>query len=211
MAESCPPKGKCLKENKMKRKDNPSDQAKLRVLRLCGYKCSYCGVSGSEAELEIDHIIPISKGGSNHLANLTTACRSCNQSKSDSLDFTATKKHIETKNDPSSLVGLFVLVLKDEQVEYQGEIIKQAANFVVINLFSWWSGKETGSTLIVPIYSIFTDDNYLIYSTQEGWNKKAAELMEIRNQKSRQRLEEMMKTLDLEKLQTEAKDNRRSN
>ena len=175
----------------MKRKDNPSDQAKLRVLRLCGYKCSYCGVSGSEAELEIDHIIPVSKGGSNHLANLTTAYRSCNQSKSDSLDFTATKKHIETKNDPSSLVGLFVLVLKDEQVEYQGEIIKQIDNFVIINLFSWLDGQETGSTLTVTIHSIFTDTNYLLYSTQEGWNKKAEELIERMNKKSRQTLAEM--------------------
>ena len=41
-------------------------------------RCSYCG----EKAEEIDHIIPKSKGGSNSTYNLTPACRSCNEKKS---------------------------------------------------------------------------------------------------------------------------------
>ena len=32
---------------------------------------------------QVDHVIPLSKGGTNHLSNLVTACNSCNNHKSD--------------------------------------------------------------------------------------------------------------------------------
>ena len=41
-------------------------------------RCSYCG----EKATEIDHIVSKSKGGSNSTHNLTPACRSCNEKKS---------------------------------------------------------------------------------------------------------------------------------
>jgi len=45
------------------------------------YKCTYCGKVGGK--LEPDHIIPISKGGTNDIINLTTACLKCNRQKKD--------------------------------------------------------------------------------------------------------------------------------
>ena len=41
-------------------------------------RCSYCGAKAEE----IDHIIPRSNGGTNSTYNLTPACRSCNEKKS---------------------------------------------------------------------------------------------------------------------------------
>jgi 5-methylcytosine-specific restriction endonuclease McrA len=41
--------------------------------------CVYC--NAKEIPLEVEHIIPKSKGGSNRISNLTLACRPCNQSK----------------------------------------------------------------------------------------------------------------------------------
>lgn len=45
-----------------------------------GNACIYCG---SSENLEIEHRIPVSRGGTNMLANLAPACRSCNASKRD--------------------------------------------------------------------------------------------------------------------------------
>lgn len=45
------------------------------------FTCTYCKSVGGI--LECDHIIPYSKGGSNELENLTTACRKCNRQKKD--------------------------------------------------------------------------------------------------------------------------------
>ena len=45
------------------------------------YTCKYCGQIGGI--LEVDHIVPISKDGSNDTNNLTTSCRKCNRQKKD--------------------------------------------------------------------------------------------------------------------------------
>jgi 5-methylcytosine-specific restriction endonuclease McrA len=42
-------------------------------------KCAYCSVSG--VPLQIEHITPKSKGGTNRISNLTIACDSCNKKK----------------------------------------------------------------------------------------------------------------------------------
>jgi 5-methylcytosine-specific restriction endonuclease McrA len=42
-------------------------------------KCAYCGVT--DTQLEIEHIIAKSKGGSNRVSNLTLSCTKCNQKK----------------------------------------------------------------------------------------------------------------------------------
>jgi 5-methylcytosine-specific restriction endonuclease McrA len=44
--------------------------------------CSYCGAID---ELQLDHIWPASRGGTNHIDNLTFACRRCNMEKRDKL------------------------------------------------------------------------------------------------------------------------------
>jgi 5-methylcytosine-specific restriction endonuclease McrA len=50
------------------------------LLEKWNRQCSYCGIK--DVPLEIDHIHPRSKGGSNRVSNLTLSCRSCNQRKS---------------------------------------------------------------------------------------------------------------------------------
>lgn len=45
------------------------------------YKCNECGISKEETSLEIDHIIPWSKGGQTHIDNLQVLCKKCNRSK----------------------------------------------------------------------------------------------------------------------------------
>ena len=51
------------------------------------FTCQCCGAKGVDgAVLEVDHIIPRSKGGSNDPSNLRTLCSNCNGGKSDKLD-----------------------------------------------------------------------------------------------------------------------------
>ncbi|MDH3599479.1 MAG: RNA-guided endonuclease IscB [Candidatus Tectomicrobia bacterium] len=49
------------------------------VFTRAGYACAYCGAK--HVPLELEHIIPRSKGGSNAPNNLTASCVSCNQAK----------------------------------------------------------------------------------------------------------------------------------
>lgn len=49
------------------------------LLEKYSRKCVYCKKTG--VPLEIEHIIPKSRGGSNRVSNLTIACRECNEAK----------------------------------------------------------------------------------------------------------------------------------
>lgn len=54
------------------------------------FKCIYCGKSSIEdgVKLNIDHIVPITRGGENTNSNTVTACEECNISKSNKkLDY----------------------------------------------------------------------------------------------------------------------------
>ena len=59
--------------------------------------CVYCGAKG--VPLEIEHIHPKSKGGSNRISNLALACRPCNQKKGsqDVKDFLKSKPTVLKK------------------------------------------------------------------------------------------------------------------
>ena len=53
------------------------------VLKRDLYTCRMC--HGAGVALEVDHIIPVSRGGSGKIENLQTLCRDCNRGKRDSL------------------------------------------------------------------------------------------------------------------------------
>lgn len=69
-----------LNENKLNLK------GRFEIMERDGFKCIYCGRKPSndnDIELQIDHVFPKSKGGSNGFDNLVTSCRECNQGKGD--------------------------------------------------------------------------------------------------------------------------------
>ncbi|MCW6035593.1 HNH endonuclease [Spirulina subsalsa FACHB-351] len=53
------------------------------VLNRDGGCCRSCG---STQNLEVDHIIPLAKGGTNDLSNLQALCRPCNRRKKHYVD-----------------------------------------------------------------------------------------------------------------------------
>ena len=55
----------------------------LAIVEALGYRCSYCGAHTHD--IQMDHIVPLEKGGPHTLVNVTPACGSCNQSKKNRL------------------------------------------------------------------------------------------------------------------------------
>lgn len=55
------------------------DRDKIFQRDKCCLKCE------RKDKLTIDHIIPISKNGSNHISNLQTLCEKCNSKKSNNI------------------------------------------------------------------------------------------------------------------------------
>lgn len=66
----------------------PSVSLRYKVLSRDNHKCIGCGATPATmagVELEIDHIMPYSKGGETVLDNLQTLCKKCNSGKGASL------------------------------------------------------------------------------------------------------------------------------
>jgi len=64
------------------------------LLQKFNRTCAYC--DGKNLPLEVEHIQPKSKGGSNRISNLTLACRPCNEAKGnqDIKDFLSEKPNL---------------------------------------------------------------------------------------------------------------------
>lgn len=59
------------------------------------YKCVHCGRSFRKDSIEIDHIVPQSRGGGNNAENLQCLCKRCNCSKGN--DMTQTKEDLRKR------------------------------------------------------------------------------------------------------------------
>ena len=59
-----------------------SKKSRFEVFKRDGFQCGYCGKTPPEVSLEVDHIEPKSRGGSDDINNLITACFDCNRGKS---------------------------------------------------------------------------------------------------------------------------------
>lgn len=66
----------------MGQKRKPITKAvRFEVFKRDKFMCQYCGGAAPNVILEVDHIVPVSKGGGNDIMNLVTACRDCNRGK----------------------------------------------------------------------------------------------------------------------------------
>ncbi len=77
-----------LTETKDRRKHSRtiSREVMLKVVRRDGQICQKCFQPVPDNEIEFDHIIPFSKGGTSTVGNLRVLCYDCNREKKDSLN-----------------------------------------------------------------------------------------------------------------------------
>ncbi len=68
---------------KAKRKSIPV-KTRFLVFRRDEYTCRICGQKGGE--LQVDHVVPLARGGSDHERNMQTLCKDCNFGKGVNLE-----------------------------------------------------------------------------------------------------------------------------
>lgn len=66
-----------------------------------GYRCAYCGVKFATSDLNLEHIIPRSRGGRTDWANVVTACIPCNLRKGNRLPEEANMKLLVKPTKPA--------------------------------------------------------------------------------------------------------------
>ena len=116
---------------------------KLRheVFKRDGYRCRECGASKDETSLEIDHILPVAKGGTNDIGNLQTLCRECNRMKHTD-EWVGGETDLEVaQNELKNLEKQLQIAEKDldsatnddEKLDYEFQVIKLKDDIEEVN------------------------------------------------------------------------------
>ena len=58
-----------------------SKRLRFEILRRDNHTCQYCGEKAPDVTLHVDHVVPVTLGGSDKPDNLVAACKDCNLGK----------------------------------------------------------------------------------------------------------------------------------
>ena len=101
-----------------------SGSLRFYVFKRDNYKCLNCGAGRDEISLHLDHIVPVSSGGSDDLDNLQTLCKDCNFGKRDKFIGMSLRQDKENKILSKKLeeanqcfANLLIPLLTDEEKE----------------------------------------------------------------------------------------------
>ena len=67
-----------MKYNSTVKRSSLYPKKRIQILARDNYTCQYCGAKAPDVRLEVDHKVPVSKGGSSKEENLITSCWECN-------------------------------------------------------------------------------------------------------------------------------------
>lgn len=105
---------------------------RFEVFKRDKFSCQYCGRSAPDVVLEVDHIVPVSEGGSNDIMNLVTACRDCNRGKTnrklgDDAVIVKQKQQLEELQDRREQLEMMLKWREalNEQIEIEVNAIEQ--------------------------------------------------------------------------------------
>lgn len=124
----------------MAKRKSISKSIRFEVFKRDFFTCQYCGHKAPEVLLVIDHIEPVSKGGSNDILNLITSCKDCNSGKGN-------KKLSETTILDKQRQQLKELQERKEQLEMMFEWQKGLLDLdeqVIEQLADFWSEQVQG-------------------------------------------------------------------
>ncbi|HUD44129.1 MAG TPA: HNH endonuclease [Patescibacteria group bacterium] len=126
-----------------------SKSIRFEVLKRDKFICQYCGGKAPTVILQIDHIEPVAKGGSNDITNLITSCFDCNSGKKDRKlsDDSVVEKHRKQ---------LELLQERREQIEF---------------MFQWKKSLSKLDTESVRMIKAYTDSKIEPLSISENGEK----------------------------------------
>jgi len=79
-------RGAAIWDHRRKSSGYISGTIRYEILKRAKFRCELCGTSADKKALEVDHILPRNKGGSDDESNLQALCYSCNAMKRDRDD-----------------------------------------------------------------------------------------------------------------------------
>ena len=116
-----------------------SKSQRYDILKRDNFTCQYCGRSAPEVRLEVDHVMPVSKGGNNSNDNLKVACRYCNGGKSNKVS-----GGTDVGQQIDALCRYFYVILHDNGIV----LTRDFSDDICIDLFIY---MDVGAVEIIKI------------------------------------------------------------
>jgi hypothetical protein len=138
-----------------------SNRKRFEILKRDGFTCQYCGKKGATVRLEVDHIEPQSKGGSDDDENLITACFECNRGKSDIQVINENKKESEAD---------YIYRLVDFPADYNHaiEMIESYLHEAIITCLEMFPRYIVCMAVIIERDNIYSDCDYVEYDAKNS-------------------------------------------
>jgi ATP adenylyltransferase len=76
-------RGKLIWQHRARDSREVPGSLRYQVLSKAKFRCELCGISADEKALDVDHIVPVNKGGKTVIENLQALCYTCNSQKRD--------------------------------------------------------------------------------------------------------------------------------
>jgi ATP adenylyltransferase len=134
LAEYVARRGQAIWGHRRRSTDYVSGTLRYEVLKHAKFRCELCGVPADERALEVDHIIPRNRGGSDEITNLQALCYSCNAMKRDrdDTDFRAVRTAYEYSHPDCPFCSIdreillqnsLAIVMKDKYPVTKGHVL----------------------------------------------------------------------------------------
>jgi len=116
-----------------------SKKTRFEVFKRDNFTCQYCSAKPPKVPLEIDHLLPVCKKGTNHIDNLITACFDCNRGKGGNELTSVPKTVIEKSEGKKIALQQYkeyqkILALEKVQIDLDIDLVQN----VYSSVFNGW-------------------------------------------------------------------------
>lgn len=119
-------------------------RTRFEVLRRDEHTCQYCGAKAPDVMLHVDHVMPVSLGGSDRPDNLVAACKDCNTGKASIAPDSPLAVAVGAK------AAAYALGMTDKMTRLRASI-EQADEYVTEFEDAWNAWKTTIGNKTIPL------------------------------------------------------------
>ena len=110
-----------------------SKKVRFEIFKRDAFTCQYCGKSAPDVILQVDHIEPVSKGGTNETLNLITSCFDCNSGKkatplSRKEEVKKQRRQLENLNEQRKQLDM-LFEWKKELIQFNIKLCREAVDY----------------------------------------------------------------------------------
>lgn len=117
-----------------------SKKTRFEVFKRDNFTCQYCSAKSPNVVLEVDHLLPVCKKGTNHIDNLITACFDCNRGKGKN-ELTSIPQSVSEKLEKKRIAQsqykeyLKLIQQRKKQVDEEVDMVEEIYNAAFKD---WW-------------------------------------------------------------------------